>query len=139
MWTAMCDIPESVGGLSVLAGSHLEHDALRAYRLCDVDTYCENLDEKPEASLGRGGAFPVLDPNGLANMLQGRWLWSDYAAGDVIMFGLGMMHASLDNRSDRLRISTDTRYQRASEAIDGRWIGSAPIGHSLDAQRPLIC
>ena len=138
MWTAMCDIPESVGGLCVLEGSHRDHDALRAYRSFDVDTYCENLDEEPKASLGRGGSFPTADANVLETMLGGRWLWNDYRAGDVIVFGLGTMHASLDNRSDRLRISTDTRYQRASEPMDRRWVGSAPIGHSLAAQEPRI-
>ncbi len=72
-------------------------------------------------------------------MLSGRWLWNDYRAGDVVVFGLGTMHASLDNRSDRLRISTDTRYQRASEPIDGRWVGVSPIGHSFAAQELRIC
>ncbi len=139
MWTAMCDIPEAVGGLCVLEGSHRDHDALRAYRSFDVDTYCENLDEQPTASLGRGGSFATTDPNALQTMLSGRWLWNDYRAGDVLVFGLGTMHASLDNRSDRLRISTDTRYQCASEPIDARWVGCAPIGHSLAAQEPRIC
>ena len=139
MWTAMCDIPETVGGLCVLEGSHHDHDALRAYRSLDVDTYCENLDEAPTASLGRGGNFPTADPNALRAMLGGRWLWDDYREGDVLVFGLATMHASLDNHSDRLRISTDTRYQRASEPIDGRWVGSTPIGHGLGAQEPRIC
>lgn len=139
MWTAMCDIPEVVGGLCVLEGSHHDHDALRAYRSFDVDTYCENLDEEPTASLGSGGSFPTTDPNVRQTMLSGRWLWNDYSAGDVIVFGLGTMRASLDNRSDRLRISADTRYQRASEPIDARWVGFAPIGHSLAAQEPRIC
>jgi len=30
---------------------------------------------------------------------------------------------------DRLRISTDTRYQLASEPADERWSGEEPIGH----------
>ncbi len=139
MWTAMCDIPEVVGGLAVLERSHLQHDALRTYRSFDVDTYCDNLNEEPTASLGRGGSFPLSDPTQLGELLDGRWLWNDYAAGDVIVFGIDMMHASLDNRSDRLRISTDTRYQRRSEPVDERWVGSSPIGHSLAAQRPRIC
>ena len=139
MWTAMCDIPEDVGGLCILEGSHLGHNALRAYRAFDVDTYCENLGATPVASMGTGGSFPCEDANQLRRMLGGRWLWSEYRAGDVIVFGLGTVHASLDNRSNRMRVSTDTRYQLESEPVDERWVGAAPIGHSLASQQPRIC
>jgi hypothetical protein len=51
-----------------------------------------------------------------------------------------MIHASLDNRTtDRVRISTDTRYQLASEPIDERWIGENPIGHGMAGKRGRIC
>jgi hypothetical protein len=50
------------------------------------------------------------------------------------------LHGSLDNQSDhRLRLSTDTRYQRADEPIDERWIGDDPIAHGPDAKRSIIC
>lgn len=139
MWTAMCDIPEHVGGLCILEGSHRDHDDLRAYRRSDVDTYCENLGDAPVASLGAGGALPFDDVNEVRSRFGRRWLWSDYRAGDVLIFTMTTIHASLDNHSDRLRISTDTRYQPASQPIDERWVGDSPIGHSLAAQRGRIC
>ncbi len=52
--------------------------------------------------------------------------------GDVIIFGLYMMHSSAPNRSDHPRINNDTRYQlvheendyRFSFHKDGSWLGN---------------
>ena len=139
MWTALCDIPEAVGGLAILEGSHREHSSLSTYRSFDVDTYCGNLGEIPTASFGAGGSLPCHDPNVLRSELEGRWLWAEYSPGDVLLFGLSMVHASLDNRSTQLRLSTDSRYQLASEPIDERWVGEHPPAHGLQSQRPTIC
>ena len=47
-----------------------------------------------------------------------------------------LVHASLDNRTpNRLRISSDSRYQRASDPIDDRWIGVKPPGHTTAGKR----
>jgi hypothetical protein len=35
-------------------------------------------------------------------------------------------HCSLDNQSNRIRLSTDSRYQLASEPMDERWSGDHP-------------
>ena len=45
------------------------------------------------------------------------------------MRGIFTMHGSLSNTSDRFRISSDTRYQLASEPVDERWIGRKPKAH----------
>jgi hypothetical protein len=50
-----------------------------------------------------------------------------------------LMHASLDNHSDAVRLSTDSRYQPADEPYDERWIGEHPIGHGALAHKSLIC
>ena len=49
------------------------------------------------------------------------------------MFGMFTLHCSLDNRSpeNRIRLSTDTRYQLASEPADERWIGDEPFGNGM--------
>ncbi|MCE2401740.1 phytanoyl-CoA dioxygenase family protein [Candidatus Poribacteria bacterium] len=52
--------------------------------------------------------------------------------GDVIIFGLYMMHSSAPNRSDHPRINNDKRYQlvheendyRFSFHKDGSWLGN---------------
>jgi hypothetical protein len=47
------------------------------------------------------------------------------------------LHCSLDNQSpvNRIRLSSDSRYQLASEPADERWIGEEPIAHGPAAQR----
>ena len=71
--------------------------------------------------------------------MGGRWLTADYQAGDLLIFSIRTVHASLDNGSDRIRLSSDTRYQRADEPADERWIGDAPIAHGRAAKRGRIC
>jgi hypothetical protein len=39
------------------------------------------------------------------------------------------MHASINNQTNRYRLSCDTRYQRADEQADERWVGEDPIAH----------
>ena len=80
------------------------------------------------------------NPPAVRNKFGGRWLTTEYRAGDFLTFGMFMVHASLDNRSgNRLRISSDTRYQRASEPIDERWVGVNPPAHGPNGKRGLIC
>ena len=45
------------------------------------------------------------------------------------------VHASIDNNSDKIRISTDSRYQPVSRPADERWIGEKPLGHSYEIKR----
>jgi hypothetical protein len=48
-------------------------------------------------------------------------------------------HGALDNRTDRLRLSSDSRYQLASEPIDERWVGPDPVGHQAAGKRGIVC
>jgi hypothetical protein len=59
----------------------------------------------------------------------GQWQTSAFKAGDVLIFGMFTMHGSLNNTTNLFRLSTDTRYQLASEPVDERWIGEDPIAH----------
>jgi hypothetical protein len=59
--------------------------------------------------------------------------------GDFITFGMHMIHGGLDNQTDKLRISTDTRYQRASQPIDERWIGDNPMANRDEVKRGRVC
>ena len=80
------------------------------------------------------------NPPQVRHKFGGRWLTTEYQAGDFLTFGMFLVHASLDNRTpNRLRISSDSRYQRASEPIDERWIGANPPGHSVAGKRGRIC
>jgi len=60
-----------------------------------------------------------------------RWLTTDFEAGDVLCFGMHMLHGAIDNRSPvgRCRLSSDSRYQRVDEPADPRWNGADFEGH----------
>jgi len=50
------------------------------------------------------------------------------------------VHASLDNKTeDRIRFSSDSRYQPVSLPADERWVGENPIAHSMAGKRGRIC
>jgi ectoine hydroxylase-related dioxygenase (phytanoyl-CoA dioxygenase family) len=143
-WTPLSDIPLEMGGLLVLERSHI-HDRLnQGYGSKDVDEFCENKVGEGYTKMGGGGnisdgGWLSKDPAKLRTALGGRWLSANYELGDVLMFSVFTVHTSLDNASNKIRLSTDTRYQRADEPIDERWIGDEPIGHGSAGKRGKIC
>jgi len=52
---------------------------------------------------------------------------------------MATVHASLDNQTNRFRLSSDSRYQLASEPADERWIGAHPAGHGPAGKKGKIC
>jgi len=143
-WTPLGDIPLDVGGLMILENSHRQADKLRTYLQRDVDAYCTNY---PDAGLIESGQKQWQDWDGrlssnpatLREKLGGRWLTADFKAGDLLTFGMATVHASLDNQSNRLRLSSDSRYQLASEPADERWIGANPIAHGPAGKKGKAC
>lgn len=137
-WTPLGDIPREIGGLLVLEGSH-KHDRLRlGYGTKDVDAYCSNHNDiRTTGSSGFG--VLTFNPIRLRERLGGRWLTANFQAGDLLTFSMFTVHCSLDNGSDQVRLSSDTRYQLASEPVDERWVGEHPIGHGEAARREKIC
>ncbi|NED97738.1 phytanoyl-CoA dioxygenase family protein [Phytoactinopolyspora alkaliphila] len=134
-WTPLVDTSFDLGGLIILEGSHRLPEITDDYGRRDVDTFCRNTGETP----GSWDGALSHDPAELRDRLGGRWLTADFRAGDVIVFGMFTVHGSLDNTSDQVRMSTDSRYQPASEPTDERWIGPEPIAHGPDAKKGLIC
>ncbi len=118
-WTPLGDIPLEMGPLAVCVGSHREPGFARmreTYGKMDVDR--DHVQ----------GWFSE-DPKEIVDHFGGRWATTSFQAGDLLIFGMFTMHASLVNISDRYRLSCDTRYQPASEAVDERWVGEKPIAH----------
>lgn len=143
-WTPLMDVPLSMGGLMLLERSHNHTRLNEGYGAKDVDEFCENRVGDGYTGMGgggniRSGGWLSDDPVKLRKALGGRWLSADFAAGDVLIFSVFVVHTSLDNASDRIRLSTDTRYQRADDPIDERWIGDEPIGHGSAGKRGKIC
>lgn len=106
MWIPLGDTPVELGGLTYLEGSH--HWALAGERA--------SAERPPARSM-------TADLPGLADTHDARWLLADYRAGDVMVHSAYVVHAATDNvdPAGRMRLSTDIRYQRASEPIDWRW------------------
>jgi ectoine hydroxylase-related dioxygenase (phytanoyl-CoA dioxygenase family) len=65
----------------------------------------------------------------MIDRFSGRWATADMQAGDIVVFGMHLMHMSLVNTTDRLRLSCDTRWQPKDEPADERWVGEEPKGH----------
>lgn len=104
-WIPLGDIPIDRGPLIYLEGSHSDY--------IKAEQHGQQL---PAASI-------TADLPGLADRLDRRWLGTAFEAGDVMIHSPYTVHASLDNLDPKrvLRLSTDIRYQRASDPIDWRW------------------
>ena len=106
-WMPLGDCPQVLGGLAVLRGSHeagfVEHHVFT-----------------PGAVGGRG-----VDPEGDFGHLTHDWRTSDFGVGDALFFHSHTVHKALPNLTeDRLRLSTDNRYQRKNDDIHPSSLGS---------------
>ena len=143
-WTPLGDISMEMGGLCILENGHTHQRIKNGYGRKDVDKFCENRVGPNYTGMGGGGNIRAggmlsTNPVKLRQNLGGRWLSSEYRMGDLLLFSMWTIHASLDNQSNRIRLSSDSRYQRASERADERWIGANPIGHGAAGKRAMIC
>jgi ectoine hydroxylase-related dioxygenase (phytanoyl-CoA dioxygenase family) len=127
-WTPVGDVPKTDGALAILEGSHRFDELIGGYGSIDVDD--------ARTTKGFKGSY-TADPTAVQRQYGGRWLTTDFEAGDLLVFTMHTMHCSLDNRSaaNRVRSSVDTRYQPADEPADERWVGDNPIGHGEAAKR----
>ena len=122
IWIPLGDVPLQQGPVMILEGSH------RAKPL--VENYC-NLDVAEgrnatrlrfrHGGFFRGGQY-TKKPDAAQRELGGRWLTSDFQAGDVVVFSAFALHGALDNQSTRIRLSVDARFQPASGTVDPRWL-----------------
>ena len=115
-WTPFGDVSLDMGPVVFCLGSNRFEKVRATYGASDVD---RDMIE---------GHFSD-DPIEIVEKFGGHWATTTFSAGDVIIFSMFLMHASLVNTSDKIRITADTRYQLASEPIDERWVGERPKGH----------
>jgi hypothetical protein len=115
LWTPLGDISYEMGGLTVCLGSHNFDKIKQTYGQMDVDR--DNV----------SGWFSS-DPVEVVDKFGGQWATTEFKAGDVMIFGMFLMHGSLTNITDQYRLSVDTRFQLASEPYDERWYGKN-LGH----------
>jgi hypothetical protein len=138
-WVPLIDIDFELGGLMIMEGTHKNERLLNTYGRKDVDSYCSNRPDDPARTANGTNGWLSENPNQIRENLGGRWLVSEYQAGDVVVFSAEIAHGGMDNRSNRLRLSSDSRYQLASEPADERWIGENPPGHGVAGKRGRIC
>ena len=93
-WIVLGDVPDAMGGLKVLRGSHAA-----GLRLV--------------AAVPNVGGLKVAEP--LADAPG--WLTADFRAGDALVFHSLTVHAAKPNHTDRLRLSCDFRYQSAADPV----------------------
>ncbi len=110
VWTPLGDVPLDMGPLMILPDAH-RHPLVR-------EVY-----GRGDAHSGGYSSFSG-DARAAQRVIGTRWRTADFAAGDILLFGMYTMHASLRNNSDRFRFSTDTRYQLASDPVDDRHMGA---------------
>lgn len=100
VWIPLHDCTFEHGSLMVAEGSH--RNGVYGYRL----------------SLGAGGA-EVDDP------LDGRWRGGNFEVGDMLIFSTLTVHKAAPNRTERLRLSIDCRFQRILDPINEACISLA--------------
>ena len=92
-WIPLHDCAPDVGGLQVAAGTH--HSGVY------------------EFGIGNGaGGIDILE------RFEGRWVGGPMEAGDVLLFHSLTVHKGISNRSAKLRMSIDARYQPVSEPFN---------------------
>lgn len=112
LWIPLGDCPVTRGGLIYLEKSHHW-----------------TIEYEKHAGRRRRRFFLNADVSKLADQHDSRWLIADYEAGDVVIHSAYMVHAALDNRDEDgiMRLSTDIRYQEASQPLDWRWKNNQSI------------
>lgn len=128
-WIPMGAVPLSDGPLAVLEGSHQIEDLRPTYGALDVDR--DGVWSNPNHKYA--GGWLTKDIRDVQARFPRRWLTAEFEPGDILLFGMFTLHCSLDNQStkNRIRLSTDSRYQLASEPVDQRWAGEEPFGHGM--------
>ncbi|MEZ5593852.1 MAG: phytanoyl-CoA dioxygenase family protein [Gammaproteobacteria bacterium] len=117
-WVALGDVPLTLGPLFIIEGSHRFQDIIDAQQGFDI-----------ARDSTRKAAFPQT-PLEFARQRNTRLLSTDFKAGDIVIFGMFLLHGALDNIDPdrRIRLSCDVRYQLAEAATDPRYFGPDPGG-----------
>jgi len=132
-WIPIGDTPVEMGGLVYLEGSHaigLKMEQEFSAKAAELTP--EERINAYNAHMTEGGWISKNLPD-MANRFDTRWLIADFEAGDVMLHSPYMIHASTanDDPQDRIRLSTDIRYQNVEDEIDARWTNHWSLGDML--------
>ncbi|MBX5136573.1 dehydrogenase [Rhizobium lentis] len=132
-WIPIGDIPAEMGGLVYLEGSHALGRRMEADFQANSGTLSpEERISAYNSQMAKGGWISKDLPD-IAERFNARWLAADYEAGDVVLHSPYIIHAATNNedRTRRLRLSTDIRYQNVDDEIDARWSNHWSLGDML--------
>lgn len=118
LWIALGEVALDQGPLMVLENSHTFEDLIAPIRGMDYDSKAA-----PRVA-AREGAIELARKRGT------RLLTAHFRPGDAILFGMTLMHGSLDHHAPepRVRLSCDVRFQPAADPTDPRYFGPDPTG-----------
>ena len=122
-WIPLGDIPVEMGGLVYLERSDT------VGREMEAEFSVKNAHLSPEERISaynrnmREAGWISTDLVDMAERFKSRWLIADYEAGDMVIHSPYMIHAATQNNDplQRMRLSTDIRFQRITDPIDPRW------------------
>ena len=103
-WMPLMEITEYIGGLALVPGSH--HQGVLAL---------EGTVASSHKDPGNQGASGVQ-----LEVPEDSWASTEYQPGDVVFFTNLTIHRGLPNLSDRIRLSSDFRYQPVNQSAS--WI-----------------
>jgi hypothetical protein len=117
-WIALGEIALDQGPLMVLEKSHTFEDLIAPIRRIDYDSKAA-----PRVAAQDDGVT-------LARKRGTRLLTTRFQPGDAVIFGMTLMHGSLDHHSaeNRVRLSCDVRFQPEADPRDPRYFGPNPTG-----------
>jgi len=121
-WIPFGEVTPAMGAITLCVGSHRSPELARIR-----ETYGRSDNDRD----GYGG-WLTLDPLELSDHVGARWATTAFAPGDVLIFGMQMLHASFVNTTNRHRLSCDVRFQPAAEPVDERWVGDAALAAKSD-------
>lgn len=122
-WIPLGDVPLEMGGLIYLERS----DAVG--RELEAEFSVKNAHLPPEERISaynrnmREAGWISTNLVDMAERFKSRWLIADYEVGDMVIHSPYMIHAATQNNDplQRMRLSTDIRFQRLTDPIDQRW------------------
>lgn len=132
-WTPLGSVGLEEGPLFIVEGSHKWPELRTQFEGLDVDR------EPDRSGHLKDNAAELAREKGT------RLLTTAFAPGDCLIFGMFTAHAAFDNgsTSGRVRVSCDTRFQPACDAMDERFSGPNPPAHGglgygcLSAAQPM--
>ena len=120
-WVPFGDITPEDGTLALAVGSH-RAESFKSLR----DGYGETDTDRDKSQ-----GWYSKSPQELEEKFDAHWHTSEFKMGDVVIFGMNLLHSSTTNTTNRFRLSADIRFQPAGHKIDERWVGNEPKAHGF--------